>query len=254
MALPTYGAVPQQEAPPQQINWRRRLRRAAVCAGAGLMVSRALVNQGGTVVDEVTTAAALHIREDELDDRMTEDCNMSDGRSTFIEWVQYLMGYAAEVTPAAGAVLLDRGQFPEELYRTRDPLSKRIQNMLDGYDDALNDCLRDPDLCLAEQFFYDPAVSCTAMQNAETMPWPDISCAESCVETMVKDQRPDLSTCSDPVTAAMIEAPTLFKSFFEEGSDGRACVDKCIAQNAANPFTITCSSTETYTVHHNNAH
>ena len=33
---------------------------------------------------------------------MTEDCNMSDGRSTFIEWVQYLMGYAAEVTPAAG--------------------------------------------------------------------------------------------------------------------------------------------------------
>ena len=52
MALPTYGAVPQQEAPPQQINWRRRLRRAAVCAGAGLMVSRALVNQGGTVVDD----------------------------------------------------------------------------------------------------------------------------------------------------------------------------------------------------------
>ena len=117
--------------------------------------------------------------------------------------------------------------------------------MLDGYDDALNDCLRDPDLCLAEQFFYDPSVSCTAMQNAETMPWPDISCAESCVETMVKDQRPDLSTCSDPVTAAMIEAPTLFKSFFEEGSDGRACVDKCIEQNAANPFTITCSATET---------
>ena len=253
MALPTYGAVPKQEIP-QQINWRRRLRRAAVCAGAGLMVSRALVNQGGTVVNESNAAAALHIREDELDDRMTEDCNMSDGRSTFIEWVQYLMGYAAEVTPAAGAVLLDRGQFPDELYRTQDPLSKRIQNMLDGYDDALNDCLRDPDLCLAEQFFYDPAVSCTAMQNAETMPWPDISCAESCVETMVKDQRPDLSTCSDPVTAAMIEAPTLFKSFFEEGSDGRACVDKCIAQNAANPFTITCSSTETYTVHHNNAH
>ena len=115
---------------------------------------------------------------------------MSDGRSTFIEWVQYLMGYAAEVTPAAGAVLLDRGQFPEELYRTRDSLSKRIQNMLDGYDDALNDCLEDPDLCLAEQFFYDPAVSCTAMQNAETMPWPDISCAESCVETMVKDRGP----------------------------------------------------------------
>ena len=186
----------------------------AVCAGAGLMVSRALVNQGGTVVNESNAAAALHIREDELDDRMTEDCNESDGRSTFIEWVQYLMGYAAEVTPAAGAVLLDRGQFPDELYRTRDPLAKRIQNMLDGYDDALNDCLRDPDLCLAEQFFYDPSVSCTAMQNAETMPWPDISCAESCVETMVKDQRPDLSTCSDPVTAAMIEAPTLFKSFF----------------------------------------
>ena len=253
MALPTYGAVPKQEIP-QQINWRRRLRRAAVCAGAGLMVSRALVNQGGTVVNESNAAAALHIREDELDDRMTEDCNMSDGRSTFIEWVQYLMGYAAEVTPAAGAVLLDRGQFPEELYRTQDPLSKRIQNMLDGYDDALNDCLRDPDLCLAEQFFYDPSVSCTAMQNAETMPWPDISCAESCVETMVKDQRPDLSTCSDPVTAAMIEAPTLFKSFFEEGTDGRACVDKCIEENAANPFTITCSATETFTVHHNNAH
>ena len=122
MALPTYGAVPKQEIPQQQINWRRRLRRAAVCAGAGLMVSRALVNQGGTVVDEVTTAASLHIREDELDDRMTEDCNMSDGRSTFIEWVQYLMGYAAEVTPAAGAVLLDRGQFPDELYRTLDLL------------------------------------------------------------------------------------------------------------------------------------
>ena len=52
----------------------------------------------------------------------------------------------------------------------------------------------------------------------------------------------------------MIEAPTLFKSFFEEGSDGRACLDKCIAQNAENPFTITCSSTETYTVHRNNAH
>merc|ERR1712167_365506 len=94
----------------------------------------------------------MGIREDELDDRMTEDCNMSDGRSTFIEWVQYLMGYAAEVTPAAGAVLLDRGQFPDELYRTQDPLAKRIQNMLDGYDDALYDCLRDPDLCLAEQF------------------------------------------------------------------------------------------------------
>ena len=94
MALPTYGAVPKQEIPPQQINWRRRLRRAAVCAGAGLMVSRALVNQGGTVVNESNAAAALHIREDELDDRMTEDCNMSDGRSTFIEWVQYLMGYA----------------------------------------------------------------------------------------------------------------------------------------------------------------
>ena len=104
--------------------WRRRLRRAAVCAGAGLMVSRALVNQGGTVVNESNAAAALHIREDELDDRMTEDCNMSDGRSTFIEWVQYLMGYAAEVTPAAGAVLLDRGQFPDELYRTRDPCQK----------------------------------------------------------------------------------------------------------------------------------
>merc|ERR1712216_724959 len=101
-----------------------RLRRAAVCAGAGLMVSRALVNQGGTVVDEGTTAASLHIREDELDDRMTEDCNMSDGRSTFIEWVQYLMGYAAEVTPAAGAVLLDRGQFPDELPDTRSAGNK----------------------------------------------------------------------------------------------------------------------------------
>ena len=65
----------QARDPPQQINWRRRLRRAAVCAGAGLMVSRALVNQGGTVVNESNAAAALHIREDELDDRMTEDCN-----------------------------------------------------------------------------------------------------------------------------------------------------------------------------------
>ena len=35
MALPTYGAVPKQEIP--KINWRRRLRRAAVCAGAGLI-------------------------------------------------------------------------------------------------------------------------------------------------------------------------------------------------------------------------
>ena len=60
---------------------------------------------------------------------------------------------------------------------------------------------------------------------------------------MVKDQRPDLATCSDPVTAAMIEAPTP-SSFFEDGSDGRACARASgIEQNAENPFTITCSAT-----------
>ena len=108
------------------------------------MVSRALVNQGGTVVNESNAAAALHIREDELDDRMTEDCNMSDGRSTFIEWVQYLMGYAAEVTPAAGAVLLDRGQFPDGRPYTRSFVQENPEHA-GCNDDALNDCFEDPD-------------------------------------------------------------------------------------------------------------
>ena len=251
MALPTYGSVPAQPVAPT-INWRRRLRRAAVCAGAGLAISRALVNQGGVRIDEQTSASALHIIEDQLDDLMTEDCNMSDGRSTFIEWVQYLMDYSTEVTPAAGAVLLDRGQFPPELYRTQDPVAARTKTMLDGYDAALEGCVADPNLCLAEQFFFGDATTCQAMSNAEVMPWPDIACAEDCVETMLRDQRPDLSTCSDPVTAAMIEAPLLFKSFFEEGSDGRNCVDLCMAANVANPFTISCSS-EATAVHHNTA-
>ena len=64
----------------------------------------------------------------------------------------------------------------------------------------------------------------------------------------------DESAAALTVTGPDQEAPTLFKSFFEDGTDGRACVDKCIAQNAENPFTITCSATETFTVHHNNAH
>ena len=139
---------------------------------------------------------------------------MSDGRSTFIEWVQYLAvrGLAAE----AGAVVRS-GPVPGRVVPDTRSSGKRIQNMLDGYDDALNDCLRDPDLCLAEQFSYDPDVLHGDAERRDH--------ALAHISAPSRAWRPWSRTATDlstrrPSGGRDDRGAHLFKSFFEEGSDG----------------------------------
>ena len=215
----------------------RRRRVAAgryVAVGLGL-VAAAVVGVSARRPVPRQQRTALSIQDDQVDDAMTVACIDAD-LASFMGKLQELAGYVAMVPPTGGVLLTDRGSY-NSIYGGAYDSAAAMARVVAGYDAALAACVADPAACHAD--FGAGAPTCSLAVGAE-MPWPQITCVESCVQDLFfAVDGGAYAHCKDPVSAAMILTPELFKSCLSGASACTRCVDACLALDAA-PLETVC--------------
>jgi len=231
------GAAPAAEAGLVAPGTRRR--RVAVgryvAIGLGLVAAAVVGFSARRPVPRQQQRTALSIQDDQVDDEMTVACIDAD-LANFMGKLQELAGYVAMVPPTGGVLLTDRGSY-YSIYGSAYDSATAMAGVVAGYDAALAACVADPAACYGKWGADAPTCS---LAIGDVMPWPQVTCVESCVQDLFfAVDGGAYAHCKDPVSAAMILAPELFKSCLSGGSVCTRCIDACLALDAA-PLEAVC--------------